>query len=114
MWYVKGQELRMAEGDFGVALPLVISGTTFTENDQVKLTIKNKDNGTTILEKVFSDIVTRYNNGMTTNTVNLVLTDNESALLPVGSYVYCIDWYQSGAFMCNVIPTAPLKVVDKA
>ena len=25
-----------------------------------------------------------------------------------------LDWYQSGSFMCNIIPCATLKVVDKA
>lgn len=106
MWNVIGQDLKMAEGDWGIQLPITITGTTFAENDEVKLTIKTALNGDTILEKTFANI--------SENTANLELTEAESALLPVGSYVYRLDWYQDGAFMCNIIPIASLKVVDKA
>lgn len=106
MWNVIGQDLKMAEGDWGIQLPITITGTTFTAADEMKLTIKTALNGNTILEKTFSDL--------TDNTANLELTEAESALLPVGSYVYRLDWYQDGAFMCNIIPVATLKVVDKA
>ena len=106
MWKVNGQDLKMAEGDWGIQLPITIPGTEFSANDEVKLTIKTALNGDTILEKTFANI--------SENTVNLELTEAESALLPVGSYVYRLDWYQDGAFMCNIIPIASLKVVDKA
>jgi hypothetical protein len=42
------------------------------------------------------------------------LTEEESALFPVGVYCYRLDWYQEGTFMCNIIPDAVFKVVDKA
>lgn len=106
MWNVVGQNLQMVEGDFGLQLPVTISGTTFAAADEVKLTIKDENNGTTLIEKTFT--------GITENTVNLEFTEEESALLPVGGYVYSLDWYQDGSFMCNVIPSALLKVVDKA
>ena len=106
MWNVNGNNLQMCEGDFGVRLPITITGPTFTASDEVKLTVKTAVNGDTILDKTFDNI--------SQNTVNLIFTAAESALLPVGSYVYCLDWYQSGQFLCNVIPTAILKVVDKA
>lgn len=106
MWRVNRQELRMAEGDWGIQLPITISGTEFSANDEVKLTIKTTMNGTTVLEKTFSSIID--------NTMNLELTEAETALLTIGTYVYSLDWYQDGAFMCNIIPVATLKVVDKA
>lgn len=106
MWNVNANNIQMCEGDFGVRLPITITGPTFSTADTVKLTIKTAVNGDTILEKDFSDI--------SQNTVNLILTATESALLPVGNYVYCLDWYQSGQFLCNIIPTAFYKVVDKA
>ena len=56
----------------------------------------------------------RYIDGIIENTVNLELTEQDTALLPVGAYVYSLDWYQSGNFMCNIIPYASLRVVDKA
>lgn len=106
MWNVNGNNLTMCEGDFGVHLPITITGPTFTSSDAVKLTVKNDINGDTIIEKDFDNIQQ--------NTINLILTASESALLPVGKYVYSLDWYQSGQFLCNVIPTAVFKVVGKA
>lgn len=106
MWQVNSQNLMMTEGDFGIQLPVTISGTQFAENDAVKFVIKSEINGDPILEKEFTSIQR--------NTVNLVLTEAESALLPVGTYIYNLDWYSSGSFMCNIIRLAQLKVVEKA
>lgn len=106
MWNVIGANLQMTEGDYGVALPVEIKGTTLGEQDSIKLTFKNAVNGDEILSKTFD--------GITDNTVSLELTDEESALFSVGVYVYCLDWYQNGNFMCNIIPYAQFWVVDKA
>lgn len=94
----------MAEGDWGVELPVTVSGATFAANDSLKIVIKNGE--TTLVEKEYTNI--------TQNTVKLELTEAESALLPIGVYVYRLDWYQDGAFMCNIIPVSTFKVVDKA
>ncbi len=106
MWRVSVLNLTMTEGDYGIRLPVTINGTTFAANDSVKLTIKDKPNGTVIVEKTFTNIQD--------NTVNLEITEAESALLPVGVYAYLLDWYQDGAFMCNIVERAAFKVVDKA
>ena len=105
-WEVNGLNITMVEEDYGVELPLTISGVTLGAQDSVKLTFKDKDNGQTILEKTFSNI--------SQNTVNIVFTEAESALFPIGTYVFCIDWYQSGSFMCNIVESAKFRVVDKA
>ena len=105
-WEVSGNSISMAEGDFGVKLPMTISGTTFAASDSVKLDIKSEPDGEAIVSKEFTNIQQ--------NTVNIELTEAESALLPVGNYVYVMDWYQSGVFMCNIITKAAFKVVDKA
>ena len=96
----------MCEDDFGIQLPITVNGVTLTNADSLRLTFKNIVNGNTILVKEFDSI--------TDNTVNLELTEAESALFPVGSYVYSLDWYQNGLFLCNIIPSASFKVVDKA
>lgn len=106
MWNVSGTTLIMTEGDYGIKLPVTISGTTLAAGDSVKLTFKARQNGDELLVKDFDSI--------TDNTVELELTEAEAALFPVGSYVYSLDWYQDGNFMCNIIPSAILKVVDKA
>lgn len=106
MWAVNGQDLKMCEGDFGLILPVTISGATFSAQDEVKMTIKDGMNGEVVIEKTFGNI--------TGNTVNLEITEAETELLPVGAYVYSLDWFQDGAFMCNIIPSAQFKVVEKA
>lgn len=106
MWAVSGINLQMAEGDYGISLPITVHGTELGGNDSLKVTIKTRKNGETILEKNFSDIED--------NTVELELTQTESAKLPVGVYVYSLDWYQNGIFMCNIILCGMFKVVDKA
>lgn len=106
MWLVNGQNLQMAEGDYGISLPITVHGTELGENDSLNVTIKTRKNGETILEKNYSEI--------TDNTVNLEFTQAESAKLPVGVYAYSLDWYQNGIFMCNIIPYGLFKVVDKA
>lgn len=105
-WNVTNLNLSMTEGDYGIALPVEIKGTTLGAQDSIKLTFKTAVNGDEILSKTFD--------GITDNTISLELTDEESALFSVGGYVYCLDWYQNGNFMCNIIPSAQFKVVDKA
>ena len=93
----------MTEGDYRIELPITVSGVTLGASDSLKITIAN---GTPIIEKEFTDI--------SQNTVNLVLTESESALLPVGTYVYSLDWYQNGSFLCNIVPFGLFEVGDKA
>ena len=106
MWQVNAQNITMTEGDYGIQLPVTISGATFVASDSIKITFKDKPNGIAVLEKDFTNIQN--------NTVSLELTEAESAMFPVGAYVYSLDWYQSGSFMCNIIREATFKVVDKA
>lgn len=105
MWAVNGNNLTMTEGDWGITLPITVSGVTFTQNDMLKFVFKDKQNGNVILMKEDTP---------TNGKIDLVLTEAESALFPVGTYVYSLDWYQDDAFLCNIITSAALKVVDKA
>lgn len=105
MWVVNGQDIKMCEGDYGVALPITITGTTLEAFDEVKFTVKKVVNGSVMLEKTFSNI--------SQNTINLELTETESNHFKVGTYYYALDWYQNGEFMCNIIPIGAFKVVEK-
>ena len=98
--------IQITEGDFGIELPITVTGTTIGTSETLRFTFKSKVNGTVILEKDFTPV--------TQNTVNLSFTEEESALFGVGCYVYMLDWYSNGVFMCNLIPVATFKVVDKA
>lgn len=106
MWEVYKHTLQMVEGDFGLALPFDVKGTTITANDVLRFTFKDKLNGETLLTKEYTNIQQ--------NSASLEFTEAESALFPVGDYVYSLDWYQDGLFMGNLIKCAAFKVVEKA
>lgn len=105
-WSVHGENLQMVEGDYGLALPIDIVGTTLTEHDSIRMVFKDSMNGSTLLTKEFSEI--------SENSIILSLSESESAIFAVGSYVYSLDWYQDGSFMCNIVTAATFRVVDKA
>lgn len=106
MWTTNGNELKMVEGDYGIKLPVTVHEIPMSASDSMRMTFKTRRNGDVILEKEFSDIQN--------NVFYLEFTEDETNLFPVGQYVYSMDWYQNGIFMCNVIPIGALKVVDKA
>ena len=105
MWAVEKNNFSMVEGDWGIELPVTFKGISFTLNDVLKFTFKKNVDGEEILSKEYTPV---------DSTVNLVLTEAESALFPKGNYVYKIDWSQEGAFLCNLIASADFKVVNKA
>lgn len=106
MWKVQDSSIFMTEGDYGIALPVTVSGATLGTADSIKFTFKSFMNGEAILEKVYDSPVQ--------NTVNLEFTASDSAKFRVGKYLYSMDWYQNGSFLCNIIPAGVFKVVDKA
>lgn len=103
MWVVSGNSLTMTEGDYGLALPVSVTGAAFSDGDTLRFTFKEVPNGDVILTKDFN----------ASGEVALELTAEDSALFRVGTYVYSLDWYREGSFMCNIIPQAGFKVVDK-
>ena len=106
MWIVCGNALEMTEGDYGIELPVTISGAVLGENDALKFTFKAAADGDVLLEKDYTD--------PQENTVFLKLTEEESALFEANkTYCYSLDWYQDGEFLCNVIPRGNLRVVNK-
>lgn len=96
----------MSEGDYGIKLPVTVSGTTLTASDSLRFTFKDSRNGTVLLVKEFANIED--------NTVDLEFTQEESALFGCGNYVYSLDWYQDGNFQCNIVEVGVFKVGDKA
>lgn len=107
MWTVKDNvNISMTEGDWGVALPITVTGTTLTASDKLRLSILDGHDGAAIIEKEFSSI----NN----NQVELTITQAESQRLRPRSYVWRLDWYQGGSFNCSLIDGASFKVVDRA
>lgn len=105
-WSVSGNNLQIVEGDYGIELPVTVTGTTLSASDTLRFIFKSAKNGTAILTKEYSNAVK--------NTVNLVFSDTDTALFSVGEYVYSLDWYHDGVFMCNIVACSTFKVVDKA
>lgn len=108
-WKVSnGVNLRMSEGDFGVALEYVVSvdGVTFGASDNFRFTFKDIVNGKTILTKTYSDI--------SNSTIALCFTKAESALFPPGAYVYSLDWYQGDDLQLCLVDAAAFTVGDVA
>ena len=106
MWRAVGTDITMTAGDWGVALPVTVTGTTLTSSDKLALTVVRADTGATVLEKEFTNI--------TDNTVDFELTAAESANLTPGEYRYNLDWYQDGVFLCCLVGNASFRVVSKA
>lgn len=108
MWVTDDKQniISMCEGDYGIRLTITVRGATLSDADTLKFTVKRSRNGDVLVEKEFSAV--------DENSIELEFTAEESARLPVGTYVYVLDWYQNGIFLCNLIPSAVFKVVDKA
>ncbi len=100
-WTVEDNEITMCEGDYGIDLPITITGVELTDADSLMITIRETINapGDPVLVKSFTEA--------------LSLSADDTLQLPVGKYVYSLDWYKNDQFMCNIIPKAPFKVVDK-
>ena len=106
MWVANGNDIKMTEGDFGIELPITINGPTFTSSDEITFTVKkNPDDTTPVFFMTFFNIVE--------NTIKIKLSQADTSRFSVGTYVYSLDWYQSGVFMCNIIPSSTFRVVDK-
>ena len=105
MWTVDGNIITMARGDYGIKLPITITGFTAGAGDSFKLAFEDKTGSEQILTKEYSNI--------SNNTIQFELTSSESALFSVGTYMYSLDWYQSGVFMCNIIKMGTFRVLEK-
>ena len=108
MWYVKGASIKMAEGDYGLKLPITITGTEISTTDSIRITIKEQN------KYVHEPILVKEYQAITNNTVEFELTAAESAEIPAGNYYYSLDWYRNGMFVCNIIPAGLFRVVKKA
>lgn len=106
MWDYSGNYLSMAEHDFGNDLTIKVKDVTFENGDTLVFDIKTQMNGETILTKTFTSIIN--------NSVVLNLTEEDSAKLPIGTYVYSLDIFRDGVRLCNIIPVGLFRVVDKA
>ena len=108
MFTEKDGAINMTEKDFGIILPIEIEieGTNFSEHDKFSVKIFKKINDTPIISQEYENI--------SDNTINFMLTKEESAKLEIGNYFLDIDWYQEGAFLGNIIKKQKFRVDEKA
>lgn len=105
MLRTKDKKILMTEGDFGLSLPITITGGEISNEEEIKFSIK-KINGEEIIEpKIYSNI--------NENCFNLVFTKEESELLKKGIYLYYLDWYKNDEFLGNVINGEIFEVEGK-
>lgn len=105
-WNVQNSSIEMTEHDFGIALTFKFSGFKVEAGDSIIFTLKKEADGESILTKTFDNVVD--------NTIELLLTEEDTALLNPGDYVYTLDWYKQNVFMYNIFEDASFKVVNKA
>ena len=105
-WSTSGTTIRMAEGDYGVALPFSVKGTTIAASDSIKFVFKAEPNGEAILTKEYTNL--------TNNAAGLSFTAAESELFDPGTYCYTVAWYHEGVFQCNLVENGVFKVGDVA
>jgi hypothetical protein len=108
MFTEKDGVIHMVEKDFGVILPIEIEieGTVFDKNDKFSVKIFEKINENPIISKEYGNIQN--------NTIEFMITEEESSKLQVGNYFLDIDWYQEGAFLGNIIKKQKFRVDEKA
>lgn len=101
--------IEMVEGDYGITLPITIepeNDEQFSTEDTFAIKIYKKINDEPIINAEYTEIEN--------NTIPFELTQQDSALLPVGMYYYDLDWFQDGNFMCNIIARESFTVLEKA
>ena len=104
MWKVNVIDIQMTEGDYGIALPVTIEGIDHEVNDSVAFTVKDKVDGDPLILNVYVL--------ETAPTFDIIMDRNDE--LPVGEYVYTMDWLRGTQFRCNIISCGVFRVVNKA
>lgn len=99
--------ITMTEGDFGVALPIIISAEQeLTASDKFSIKIYKDINTDPLISKEYSNLKD--------NTIEFKLTKEESLRLSPGKYLYDIDWYQDNSFLDNIVRKEKFIVIEKA
>ena len=98
--------MEMVEGDYGIVLPIKIENDKLSLDDKFRINIFKNANEAPIITKEYSNTEN--------NTIEFMLTKKESELLPVGKYVYDLDWFQDDQFLGNLLAKKKFEVKDKA
>lgn len=105
MLKAENKTIKMTEGDFGLLLPITITGGQISEDETLVFYIKDDKKENLIEPKSYKNIQN--------NTFDLSFTEEESKLMKSGVYFYYIDWYKENEFLGNIINGKLFKVEDK-
>lgn len=105
MLKAKNNVISMVEGDFGLSLPITISGTTINDDETLIFYIKKNDGTDLISPKEYTKIQE--------NTFDLFFSKEETEKMKVGTYLYYLDWYKKDEFLGSVINGQVFKVEGK-
>lgn len=98
--------IEMVEGDYGIVLPIIIKNEAITSVDKFSIKIFKEVNTEAIIEKEYRNIKE--------NTINFMLTKEDSNKLKPGKYLYDLDWFQNDVFLSNILRKKKFTVQEKA
>ena len=105
MFNVKNGNISMVEGDYGLELPITITGTIISSDETIELIIRD-NSGEIKIDKFYNNIVD--------NTINFSLTKQESGKLTSNKkYFYSLDWYRNEDFLGNILNGLEFNVEEK-
>lgn len=99
--------INIVEGDFGYIIPIEIeSDIELTTQDTFSIKIFEDINIAPLIIKDYSNIKD--------NTINFILSLEDTKKLKKGIYFYDIDWLQNETFMKNIVAKQKFVVDEKA
>jgi hypothetical protein len=104
MWNKENNKISMTKGDYGIALPITITGIEIESGEQIIFYLK-KTNNEEVLKKTFENLKD--------NTFDLEFTKEESERLEIGTYLYNIDWYKENVFLGNIVKNEIFEVSER-
>ena len=104
MWNKENNKISMTKGDYGIALPITITGIEIESGEQIIFYLK-KTNNEEVLKKIFENLKD--------NTFDLEFTKEESERLEIGTYLYNIDWYKENVFLGNIVKNEIFEVSER-
>lgn len=100
-----GKKIIMTEKNYGLHLPIKITGATIQKNDTLEFYIKQTGAKESVIQNKYDNI--------NENTIDFVLTKEQSEKLKVGIYQYSIDWYRDNIFLNTIVNGYPFEVEKK-
>lgn len=91
MLRVNGKQLIMNQGDYGETITFKLCHGNILENDTVTVIIEDKRTLNNVLE-IAADIVD-------STTFEITITEQQTDLLPVGTYLWGILWERDGVLV---------------